>query len=238
MRASMPARLVLWLLTGAALTACGEAQPSDVSPTPDGPAEAALDIVRTTVVTWPVGDDSGVQVIVEVRNTSDDWILLDGRLLGPQRGTLHDESGRAKWGLNGVVFSGYPRRLPPGEIGYYVAADTLRDTPADTASQIAFRPHTAVANGPPAWQATITPGGFEGVGQGPVTVQVTAEWDGPQPAVGLVIAFDEAGRVIGFAQTSDPLFSSGQFSLCCLPPGMGPYAERISDTTVIVIPDE
>ena len=206
-----------------------ESQPSPLD-TRDGP----LEVLRTKVV-----DDAGggVQVVVEVRNTGDDWVFLNDPQLGASlRGTLQSSSGVIVSDEDGLRFSGFPRRLAPGQIGYYLAAGEPSAASAEDVMLVDFAPQSVAANGPPAWQATVTPRGFEGVGDGSILVHAIAQWDGDDVAIAAVIAFDDAGEILGFARSSH-LARPGAFTLCCLP-NAGPYAEGVADTTFIVVREE
>lgn len=220
------------LLVGAC--AGGGEVPSGVgTASPNAPR---LEIIRTRVIAWPVrSSDAVVQVIVEVRNSSDGWIFIDGPAVdADQKGVLLDSQGRDVSGYTGLAFSGYPRRLAPGAIGYYVASKELSGILARTIDGADFTPHIVPADGPPAWEAKVGRTRVEVVRGEGVEVTSGADWNGSR-AIAAIIAFNRADKIIGFVEANRGLRSPGRFTLCCLPPGT---ARQVADTTVIVGPDE
>ena len=211
-----------------------DTSPPGDSPSPSASQTSSLEVVRTALI--PLGQ-ADLQVVVEVRNVGDNWLSLAGpNDEGRQEGSLVDDQRRLLMREGTVELWGYPTRLGPGEIGYYVAAPDLDGVAPTAAAGLVFSPRTAVVDGPPALHGSGEDRGYSGDGRSPLTLHVSADWEGAGSAAVAVIAFDEAGEIIGFVHR--PRAEPGELELCCIPHPGGAYAEGIADTLVIVVPEE
>jgi hypothetical protein len=198
-------------------------------------------VVETTFLKWEQRDGSNTQLIIEVRNDTSSWVFIDGLFVdGDQEAHVTGTDGTSLT-ADGVGYpislDGLPRRLGPGETGYYVGSQKLK-VPPEQVGEVTITTHSAIADGPPKWTGTVKDSGWEAF-DGGEEIRFTGEAVYPDDggrAVGAVIARDKQGKVIGYAKTFQVIRDPGHFSMCCAPGGFDP--KSVGEMTVIIVPDE
>jgi len=192
-------------------------------------ASDGLVVGDPTIVTWPA--DGGVtlgQVIVPIRNDAprplDPDVLVGDRMTMAQ---LFDGDGdQLPGGDARVQLHAAPYILDAGEAGYLVGefeVAEVADRVADARVEVNF--DETEARVPVNVEDFELVDGEEGLG---ATGRLI--WDGSGTAVARAIALDADGTPLGFIATSEVLYDSGDFTMCCLPPTV--ELEQIDDVVV------
>jgi hypothetical protein len=193
--------------------------------------QASADVVvgDPTIVSWPgVSGSTAGQVIVTVRNDGERPVDPDV-LVGDRMTMAHllDGDGEELPGGDArVQLHAVPYILGPGETGYLVGAFDLAE-PADRIADARVEVNATQADA----RAPVSIEDFELVdGEGGVGGAGRMVWDGSGTAVARAIALDVDGTPLGFLATSEVLYDSGDFTMCCFPPTV--ELEQIDDVVV------